>query len=189
MAISSLRILVRFDFPTGTVRLWDGSGPYIDAAGDVWRGTGITDGLDVIEQALNGEVFSFDMGVSGLDPSVANLAWADYQAGDVIGSAMQILLQSCDKYDQPVGTPRVRFTGRVDNIRFSDVAADSGIVSSVVITCINRFALRRTTAGSVLSDIDQKARAAVINPEADPDRFCERVSLLIDKTIDWPRFN
>jgi hypothetical protein len=52
----------------------------------------------------------------------------------------------------------------------------------------NRFTLRRLKSGAVLSDADQRARAAAVNPEEEPDRFCERVPLLQDKTITWPRW-
>ena len=57
MAIRSLRILCQLDFPSKTVRLWDGAGPYMDGSGNVWQGMVLNEGLDVVESALNGEAY------------------------------------------------------------------------------------------------------------------------------------
>jgi hypothetical protein len=66
---------------------------------------------------------------------------------------------------------------------------DEGVTASISVECTNRFTLRRLTSGAVLSDADQRARAAVLNPLGTADRFCERVPLMQDKTIVWPRWN
>lgn len=188
MTVASIRILCRLDFPSQTVRLWDGSGPYIDPDGDVWQGMKLREGLDVIESALNGEAYTLALGVSGVPTDMANIAYQETDDGDVVGATVQLLIQDCDDDDQPVGSPDVRFTGLIDNIMFDDAVDGDNPVSTVTIECINRFALRNVTAGSVLSDIDRKAISAKINPGANADRIAERVPLLADQTIWWPRF-
>lgn len=189
MTVASIRILCRLDFPSKTVRLWDGSGPYLDAAGNVWQGMVLRDGLDVIESALNGEAYTLSLGLSGVATDIADIAYQETEDGDVIGARVLLMIQDCDAFDQPVGDPDIRFTGLIDNIVFDDAVSGDNPVSTVTIECVNRFTLRNLVSGSVLSDIDQKARSARINPGAAPDRFAERIPGLADKTIQWPRFN
>jgi hypothetical protein len=189
MTTKALRILLRLDFPGKTYRMWEGSGPYLDPDGRVWLGTGPIGGLDAIEAALNGVATSLSLTVSGADPNVADIAWQETQDGYVIGASVELLVQPCDAAFQPEGEPDVKFTGRIDNIVFSDAARGESMVSEITIECTNRFGLRTLNSGRVLSDSDQKARSAVLNPEAAPDRFCERVPGLLDKTIVWPRFS
>lgn len=173
--IASLRVLVEFQFPSKTVRLWDGSGPFVCRDGYLWQGLVITDGLDVVESAINGEAASLNIGVSGVATDIANIAYLETDAGDVIGSTVRLLIQECDDEDQPTGDKIVRFTGVVDNIVFEDSARGDAALSAVTISCRNRFTLRNIVSGSVLSDTDQRARSAKVNPAAAADRFCERV--------------
>lgn len=161
----------------------------MDSEGHVWVGCGLINGLDLIEHAINGEATTLELAMSGVSPEILHLAMGDYESGEVIGAAVRIMVQPCDDHDQPTGTPEVKFTGRIDNIRFEDAADDEGIKSRIILECANTFNLRRLTSGAVLSDTDQRARSALINPTATPDRFCERVPGLVDKTIVWPRWS
>lgn len=188
MITKSLKILVLFEFPTGDIRLWDGAGPFIDLDGNIWQGCALTDSLDVIECAINGEAYTLNLGVSGVDPRMGDLAWQDTEDGNVIGSTIRIMVQKCDQWDQPVGNPKIKFTGNIDNIVFSDSVVNDQQLASVMIECTNRFALRTLRSGSVLSDADQRARAARLNPSGNPDRFCERVPKLADAQRVWPRY-
>lgn len=189
MAIKSLRVLCRIDFPTKTFRLWDGSGPMIGGDGEVWVGARLNEGLDQIESAMNGEAATLMLSLSGIDPAVSDLAFEDLEAGNVIGSKVQILIQPCDGWDQPIGDPEVKFTGFVDNMPMDDAVQGDQIVSSVMLEVRNRFDLRTLTNGAVLSDVDQRARSAVLNPGAPEDRFAERVPGLAEKQVRWPRFS
>ncbi|WP_037421999.1 hypothetical protein [Sinorhizobium sp. CCBAU 05631] len=190
MAIKSLRILAQLDFPSKTVRLWDGSGgPFVDGDGNIWRSCVLTDSaLDQIELAINAEAFTLPLTLSGIDQVVAATIWEDYQAGEIVGSRVRILIQDCDEYDQPVGTADVKFTGTIDNVLFDDAGSGDQILSTITVEVTNRFTLRTLTNGAVLSDVDQKARSALLNPSAPADRFCERLPELIDKTIRWPNW-
>lgn len=189
MTISSIRVLCRMDFPTTTMRLWDGAGPYMDGDGELWTGLVLNEGLDQIESAMNGEAATLSLALSGVDPQIADLAYVDLEAGNVIGSTVQIMIQPCDEWDQPDGDAEVKFTGSIDNLLIDDAVSGDSPVSQVTVECTNRFTLRNLTSGSVLSDVDQRARSAVLNPGAASDRFAERVSGLIDKAIVWPRYS
>jgi hypothetical protein len=189
---ASLRILVRVDWMTEAetvTRLWDGAGPYVDADGNVWIGASAFNGLDAVEQAINGEASTLNLALAGVSGDQADLVWLSYTNDEIIGSTVRILIQPCDANDQPVGAAETRFTGTIDNILFDDTVVGDRPTSSITVECTNRFTLRRLTNGAVLSDADQRARAAVLNPLGTADRFCERVPLMQDKTIVWPRWN
>lgn len=189
MTIKSLRILCKLEFPSQTMRLWDGSGPFLDLAGDVWVGARLNEGLDQIESAMNGEAATLMLSLSGVDQTLSDLAYEEMEAGEVIGSKVQLLTQACDEWDQAVGDPEVRFTGFVDNMPSDDAVHGDQIISTIVLEVRNRFDLRTLTSGAVLSDVDQRARSKVLNPEAPADKFAERVPGLADKVVVWPRFS
>lgn len=188
MAVKSLRVLARIFLPSGVIRFWDGSGgPLMDANGDLYRSCVLTeDALSQIEAAINAEAFTLSLVLNGVDEKTSNAVWADYQAGNIVGSVFQILLQKCDERDQPVGSPLARFTGTVSNLNFVDQASDDSISSTIQVDIANRFTLRSVTNGGVLSDVDQRARGKKLNPSLPDDRFCERMPGLKDKTIRWP---
>ncbi|WP_375597567.1 hypothetical protein [Devosia sp. Naph2] len=190
MAIKSLKVLVRFTFPDETVtRLHDGAGPFLDTNGDLWLGACLTEGLDEIEMAMNGEAATLMLGVSGLAPDGAGLAFDEMEDGNVIGGKVQLLLQGMDAWDQPTGAPEVKFTGTIDNMPMADTSTEDGTISSITLEITNRFSVRRLTSGAVLSDVDQRARSAQLNPSAPSDKFAERIPGLSDKAIRWPRFS
>ncbi|XKM40321.1 hypothetical protein A4U53_030785 [Rhizobium ruizarguesonis] len=141
-----------------------------------------------IEAAINAEAFTLSLVLSGIDETTSNSVWEDYQDGNIVGSNFRILLQRCDDYDQPTGDVKVKFTGKISNLNFVDQAGDTGIRSTIQVDVANRFTLRSVTNGAVLSDVDQRARARVLNPTAPDDRFCERIPGLKDKTVRWPNW-
>lgn len=189
MRPKSLRILVQFDWPTGAVsRLWDGAGPFVDADANVWKGCSLAEGIDDLEMAINGESAALNIAVMGVGAADADAAWLSYTKEQIVGAVVRIMIQPCDTADQPVGAREVMFTGRIDNVIFDDVVAGDRPASTINGEVTNRFTLRRLENGGVLSDTDQRARSAAVNPDASPDRFAERVPLLEDKTIAWPKW-
>jgi phage tail tube protein FII len=187
--ITDVRILCRIDFPSVTARFWDGSGPYIDDDGFLWRqGNLVEGGLDAIEMAINAEAFTLVLGLSGLDRATSDLAWSDYENGEIIGAKVQILTQDYDHEGEPAGGQKVRFTGRIDDIDFEDAVSGEQSLSTVKVSVTNRFTLRNLVSGAVLSDVDQKARAFKLNGNSTLDRLCERIVLMIDKTVRWPNW-
>lgn len=190
MTIASVRILCQIDFPSVTSRFWDGSGPFLDDDGNLWRQANLADGaLDTIEQAINGEAASISLRLSNMDRLSSDLAWQDYQNGEIIGAKVRFMTQDFDRYGSALSPMDVRMTGSIDDLDFDDVADSEQVTTAVTVYVVNRFSLRTLANGGVYSDIDQKARSKVLNPTAPPDRFCERIPLMIDKTIKWPRFN
>jgi hypothetical protein len=190
MTVKSIRILIEFTWPSAVVdRVWDGSGPFVDSTGEIWQGCSLAEGFDDIEQVINGEAYVLNMALMNVGAEAAALHWLSLTSGQIVGGVVRVLIQPCDADDQPVGASEVMFTGRVDNVIFDDVIANSRPVSRITAEVANRFNLRRLKHGAVLSDTDQRARSLAINPTEDPDRFCERVPLLQDKTIVWPRWN
>lgn len=188
----SLRILVQIDWAAGdtpVTRLWDGGGPWVDADGNVWLGAGSFGNLDEIGMAINGEAAEINLTLSGIGAAESGFAWLAYANEQIIGSSVAILIQSCNANDQPIGLPETRFSGAIDDITFSDKVADSRPTSTISVPVVNKFTVRRLSSGAVLSDADQKARSAILNPGADPDMLCERVPLLADRTRTWPRWN
>lgn len=190
MITKSIRILVQFEWPTGTTsRLWDGAGLFVDSSGELWRGCSLGDDLDTIETAINGEAYTLSMSLMGVGADHADAVWLSYTRDQIIGAIVRIMIQPCDENDQPIGGRDVMFTGRIDNIIFDDAVAGDRPRSTITVEITNRFQLRRLSNGGVLSDADQRARSAAVNPDSPPDRFAERVPLLEDKTIVWPRWN
>lgn len=188
--VKSIKILCLLEFPTGAVRLWDGSGPYLDSDGNIWRCCVLSnDALDTIETAINGEAWTLSLSLSGVDTTIADLAWEDTESGNVIDSKIQILIQDCDADDQPSGNADVKFTGYIDDIEWNDYTENKMRKADVLIQVRNRFTLRTQTSGAVLSDVDQQARSLVLNPTANPDKFCERTPGLAEKTIRWPAWD
>ena len=190
MTPTNIKILFELNFPSQTVRLCDCAGPYMDMEGNVWRGAGelSEQALSGLQYAFSGEAVSMDVTLCGMTHETADLAYSETQRGDVIGALCRVMIQDCDDYDQPVGAPKVQFTGKLTNIKFDESVSDDGALFQLTVTIANRMTLRRLTSGSVLSDVDQKALSKRNNPNENPDRFCERVPLLIDKTINWPRY-
>lgn len=189
MSVASLRILVQVDWPTGAVsRLWDGAGVFVDVDGNMWKGCSLTEGLDAVEQAINGEASTLNLSLTGVASAAADEAWLSNDRGEIIDGVVRIMIQPCDGADQPVGAREVMFTGRIDNIIIDDTVTEDRQSSNVTVEVTNRFTLRRLTNGGVLSDTDQRARSASVNPDAPPDLFAERVPLLEDKTIAWPKW-
>ncbi len=189
MTTKSIRILVRFDWPNGVVsRLWDGAGPLVDEDGEIWKGLSLLEGLDDIEHALNGEAYTLSMSLSGLSSHWSDVAWEDYQDGNIIDGGVRLLIQPCDQWDQPQGSPEVRFTGIVDNFQREDFVQNRQPHSTITVDCRNRFTLRRLSNGAVFSDTDQRARSAILNPSAPADRFCVHVPKMRDRNLIWPRY-
>lgn len=188
--MASLRILCDLELPDQTLRIWDGTGGiFIDGDGNRYRPSQFTEeALQSVEAAINGEAFTLPIALINIPTSIADSIWTYDETTPIDGSPFILKLQELDALEQPVGDPEVRFTGTIDNMEVSDQASDDGAVSVVQIDVTNAFTLRVMTNGSVLSDVDQKARSAILNPSADPDRACERIPGLRDKKIKWPNW-
>ncbi|KZL01607.1 hypothetical protein PsAD5_00529 [Pseudovibrio sp. Ad5] len=194
MTLRNIMILVAMHFPTGTARFWFGSHPYVDKDGNHWRPAGVlpTSALTTIQYAFSGEATTMDMGLSGVDQEIADLAYEETQESDVIGSKVQVLLQTCDENFQPLPPgPIVKFTGRVIDLKFRKRAVSDPdkpqILHDVTLVVGNAFHARKSRRNAVLSDADQRAYSLKVNPDLPPDLSCERITLMSEQTITWPR--
>ncbi|MQU69093.1 hypothetical protein [Sinorhizobium meliloti] len=190
MSIKSLRILCDVVLPEETIRVWDGSGgTFVDGDGNFYRPAQFTeDALQSIEAAINGEAFTLSLSLISVSQSAADDIWDYDETASVQGSPFIVKLQILDEYEQPDGEPIVVFTGEIDNLDVVDEGIGDNIRSAVNIEVTNRFTMRTVTNGSVLSDVDQRARSAVLNPSAADDESCKRVPLMRDKKISWPNW-
>jgi hypothetical protein len=190
MAIKSLRILCDAELPEETIRVWDGSGArFVDGEGNIYRPAQFTeDALQSIEAAINGEAFTLALSLISISQSAADSIWDYDETSSVQGSPFVVKLQILDEDEQPDGDPIVVFTGEIDNLDVVDEASGENIRSMVNIEITNRFTLRTVTNGAVLSDVDQRARSAILNPSAADDEFCKRVPLMRDQVIKWPNW-
>lgn len=188
--MASLRILVEVMLPDDTLRIWDGSGgAFVDDEGNLYRAAQFTDdALQNIEAAINGEAFTLSLSLINIDTSTGDAIWDYDEVSTVAGSPVLIKLQELDDNEEIVGEPEVKFTGTIDNMKVTDQASDEGSQSVVTIEIVNAFTLRVLTSGAVLSDVDHKERSKRLNPLAPLDRFCERVSEMLSKTIGWPNW-
>lgn len=191
MAIKSLRILCDAVLPDRTIRVWDGSGgTFVDDDGNLYRPAQFTDdALQQVEAAINGEAYTLALSLISVSSSVADGIWQYDETTDIQGSPFIVKLKVLDESEQPDDSdPIVVFTGEIDNLDVIDEATDTGITSRINLEITNRFTLRTLTSGAVLSDVDQRARAKMLNPSAADDEYCERVPLMRDKTIKWPNW-
>ncbi len=187
--MASLRILCDIVLPNDTVRLWDGSGGvFVDGDGELYRGAQFTeDALQSIEAAINGEAFTLSLSLTNVSTSAGDAIWDYDETSSIAGSPFILKLQEMGDLGEHVGEPDIKFTGTIDNLEVIDQSGGESSTSVATIEVVNAFTLRTMTHGGVLSDVDQKARAARLNPSAAPDRSCERISGLRDHRIRWPR--
>lgn len=188
--MASLRILVDIFLPDTTLRIWDGSGgSFVDDDGNIYRAAQFTeDALQSIEAAINGEAFTLNLSLIGINTATGDAIWQYDEENDVVGSQVVVKIQELDDFEQISGVPEVKFTGTIDNMKVSDQASEDGSQSVVSIEVINAFTLRTLTSGVVLSDVDQKERSKRLNPSGTPDRACERVPEMRSKTVSWPNW-
>lgn len=191
MAIGSLRILCEAILPDTTVRIWDGSGGvFVDDDGELYRPAQFTDdALQQIEAAINGEAYTLPLSLISLASSVADQIWQYDETQTIQGSTFIVKLKVLDEDEQPDDQEPIRvFTGQIDNLDVMDESTEDGIMSRVNLEITNRFTLRTLNSGAVLSDVDQRARSKLLNPNATDDLFCQRVPRMRDKTIKWPNW-
>ncbi len=180
MTLRSLVVLIEVLFPGGTVRLVQGTGPML-IGGTVWFGAGEIRGLDEIEMAINGESSSFELALSGVAPTVAARAYEEYQADTVIGAELRLAIQPCDAWDQPVGPPRRRFTGRVGNYRWDSIGAPDGLRETIMVEVMDRMDLAGLPAGGMYTTADHRLRSP-------GDHFFDDVPNVVEVVLNWPDF-
>lgn len=59
---------VRFDFASGTMRVWQGAGPLVDGAGNSWSGVGNVGSISGLSLGIGDVAEPLTIELSGLDP-------------------------------------------------------------------------------------------------------------------------
>lgn len=195
--MSECRILITLKLPEETLRFYDGSGGvFVDDDGNQYRASEITESaLSDLQSAINGEASNIGLSLISIPTSRADAIWEYDETISIVGSEVIVSIQELDDYSQASGAADIVFTGQIENLdvddHISDNSKDEEGISQINIQISNKFTLRKMTSGSVLSDVDQRARSQLLNPTAYPnnsDEFCVRVPGLRNKTVSWPNF-
>ena len=176
--------LVRFDFTSETMRLWNGNGRLKTNDGMFWDGIGQLGSMSGIEQAVNGEAPEMSFMLSGIDAEIMRLARDDFEA-EVKGRMVYVLIQffGVDDPDdpdnqRPLDNPYPVCSGRCLTPSFSLSAEGE---RSVTISAESLFSLRSRPAWAMYTDSDQQRRFP-------GDKGFEFVGSLVNKVVTWPDF-
>lgn len=176
--------LVRFDFTSETMRLWNGNGQLETVDGAVWEGIGQLGGVSGIEQAVNGEAPQATFTLSGIDADIMRLARDEFEA-QVKGRLVYVLIQFFGVDDEddpdnqrPLDAPYSLWCGRILSPTFT---LDANGERSVSIAAESLFSLRSRPNYAMYTDADQRRRFP-------GDRGFEFVGSLINKVVTWPDY-
>ena len=136
----SLRLLLRFDWPDGTItRLWDRAGTFVSPDHTVWTEAGLIAGsLAAIERAINGDTAGLAITFGGASRERHDIAFANCRSGGFEGTKVRILIQAFGDEEQPLGTPKAVYLACLDKLDFSETAD-----GQVTATMTSLFTLRR----------------------------------------------
>ncbi len=175
------------------VRLWAGIG-YIapgyasDPAGALYKGFGQLANVPALAQLINGQADRVTLTISGKLPIASMLG---VSSAAVKGKACGIGFALLGSEFELLGPVRFR-PYRADALTAAQTEqADvtNPWVRTIALSIGSQMTNRRRPAPSYFTDHDQKRLSALSNPGGNPDRFCERTTLLsqlAQKT--WPRF-
>lgn len=190
-----IRILFDVHLPDKVLRVYSGTGRnFYDFGGDHYNPSNIgAESLSNIQAVVNGAAQTLSIQLTGLPIHIIDDIWQYDDTTPIQGGKFVIKTQMCNERSQPVAEPKIVFTGIIDNLTAEDAAVENedegdSVQSVVTVEVVNRFTLRSQTSGSVLSHVDHVARSLILNPLAALDRFCERISTLLNKTIRWPNW-
>ena len=175
--------LVRFDFTSETMRLWQGFGNLVTSDGAVWQGLGQFGSMSGIEQAVNGEAPEATFTLSGVDANILRLARDEFSA-EVLGRKAYVLIQffGVDDVDdpdnqRPLDAPYPVWCGRCLSPTFT-IQQDE---RSVNISAESLFSLRSRPQFAMYTDSDQQRRFT-------GDRGFEFIGSLVSKVVAWPDY-
>ena len=187
-----LAYLVRFDFTSETVRLWQGNGRLKTNDGSRWLAIGQLGSMSGIEQAVNGEApeMSFTLTIrddpEDEDPagiSILRLARDEFEA-EVKGRLVYVLAQFFGVDDpadpdnqRPLDNPFPIACGRCLTPSFN-LDKRSG-ERSVTIKAESLFSLRSRPNFATYTDADQQKRFP-------GDKGFQFMGNLVSKVVAWP---
>ena len=175
--------LVKFDFASETIRVWNGN-TKLEAGGHLWQpmyGAGGIDGLSLTPGTVS-ETVTFQLG--GLpDQAVDFLSHALEETPEVLQQLVTVFLQLFDEDWQPVGIPIGLWWGFMQPPRVSrtEMQGAEGAVQSIKLTAENAFFNRSRPPYGRYTDRDQQKRSP-------GDKFFTFIGSLIFKVFRYPDF-
>ena len=149
----SLRMahLVRLDFASQTMWLWDGVGALATADGQVWQGVGQLGQISDVDRALVAAA-SPTLTLSGVDPALIAKTLA--ASAETKGRPARIFEQYFDSETlQLVDVPLALYTGLMDRMTIS---ATGPATRSITVSLVTLLYNRRRPAYAYLSDRSQQ---------------------------------
>lgn len=175
-----------FDFKTIPLPIYDGAGIYA-RDGHNWYGVGQRNdfngnplqGIEGLEQAINGEATQLVCTLSGIDKTVMQAVNASVADGEVEGRQLRIYFGFRDVSSNvalgsliQLGTWLMELPTRV---------ADGGQLRTVKLPAENLFTQRSRAPFALMTDHDQRRRF--------PDDYgYEFIPTMTDRTVTWPEF-
>lgn len=180
--------LVRFDFRSGEMRLWQGVGdlytrdprnPSSEARTMKWKGLRNLGALSAIQSGPGQAVEEMEFAIAGGPELVARFSEDQEEA---TGREVEVLLQWFDLADwSPLGMPEVEFVGVMGPLRAErpKVKAGGQATRIVSVRASNFLINRARSPNSYYSHRDQQARSQ-------GDNIFFAMPKMADKRILWP---
>ncbi|TDT94925.1 hypothetical protein DFO45_2683 [Azorhizobium sp. AG788] len=170
-----MSVLIHFDFLSGPVRCWPGTGPIV-SGGHTW--TGLPFELVTINPgtpSVDGAAEAMSVTVSGVSPLFVSKALAE--ASDAIGRRLQMFMQFFDADWQPLDGPISLRRGKMTGFSGSDSGPKT---RTLTVNAEGPFTARGRPPATYLSSTTQQARFP-------GDRGCEFLPGLQNKEVVWPK--
>ena len=171
-------LLVKFDFVSGPVRLWNGVRTLKTADGQEWRGMHGLGSVQGLQQAINGAAPELRLTISGVDKDFAGKAKAE--ASEYINRAVTVYAQFFTEDWALLDAPFAVAWARMRGIVARKEATDQGILRAVTVTAETPFGeTKRRPRASYVVDRDQQMRWP-------NDRANERTPGFESKLVTFP---
>jgi len=171
-------LLVKFDFTSGPMCLWNGQRTLKTPDGQTWRGMHGLGSVQGLQQAINGAAPELRITVSGVDKDFA--AKAKAEASEYVNRAVIVYAQFFNEDWSLLDAPFAVAWARMRGIVARKEATESGIVRSVTLTAETPFGeTKRRPRASYVVDRDQQMRFP-------GDRANERTPGLESKLVTFP---
>lgn len=141
-------ILVKMEFDSGDIRIWNGSGP-LTFDSEVYTGFGDLGQISQITSSIEARPYSISIQVSGIIGDKDMIAKAE--AEDVIGRPLSIWIGYLDSNYVLIADPVLEFRGRMDTM-----SIEIGKTLSVVITAESRLSDWKRSNIRRFTDPDQR---------------------------------
>lgn len=143
-------LLVKFDFASGAMRLWQGWGTLSTLDGHDWQGIGQLGQIGDLESTIAGNAPQATFNLSGVDPAI--MAHAMNTSDEVYGRDVNVYIQFFDFQFKPLDEPYVAWAGTMDVMHVKQTV-DTCVIE---LTAESIFFRRSSPPLGTLSDRDQR---------------------------------